>query len=67
MQTRTVKKPDAEAPTECIRTYSADRATVPPKGYMLVESQETIFGYLYFKYVKIPENYNHRRARKRID
>ena len=67
MQTRTVKKPDAEAPTECVRTYSADRAPVPPKGYMLVESKETIFGYLYFKYVKIPENYNHRRARKRID
>mgnify|MGYP005786700697 CR=1 FL=1 len=26
-----------------------------PKGYMLVESRATRYGYLYFKYVKIPD------------
>lgn len=47
-------KPDAEAPVEVKRTYNEERVPRPPRGYMLVESKSTPYGYLYYKYVKIP-------------
>lgn len=47
-------RPDAEKPKEVKRTYSEERAPAPPRGYMLVESRSTPYGYLYYRYVKIP-------------
>ena len=64
-QTRTVRRPEAEAPEECRREYAENRAPIPPRGYKLVEAYETVFGYIYFKYVKIPDNWKKKsRSRK---
>ena len=49
-----VRKPEPEDATVCVRNYSAERPPIPPKGYMLVETKETGYGYLYFRYVVIP-------------
>lgn len=56
-QTKNAKKPDAENATEVRVTggYSEKRPPVSPKGYKLVETRTTKYGYLYFKYVVIPE------------
>lgn len=59
---KTLSKPDYEAPTEARRAYAADKPPRPPKDYMLVEVKETAYGYLYFKYVRIPDR---RRPRRR--
>ena len=55
-QTRNARKPDAEDPTEVRITggYSEKRPPVAPKGYKLVETKATKYGYLYFKYVVVP-------------
>lgn len=55
-QTKNVRKPDAEEPTEVRVTggYSKTRPPVAPKGYKLVETKTTKYGYLYFKYVVMP-------------
>lgn len=49
-----VRIPEREEATECKRAYSEARAPQPPKGYKLVESKSTPYGYLYYKYVMIP-------------
>lgn len=49
-----VRKPETEPATEVKRTYSETRAPQPPKGYKLVESKCTPYGYFYYKYVMIP-------------
>lgn len=57
-QTKNAKKPDTEAATEVkIRGgYSEKRPPRPPKGYKLVETKATRYGFLYFKYVvKVPD------------
>ena len=51
-QTRNAKKPDKETVTEVKRKYTENRPPKAPKGYKLVESKGTKYGYLYFKYVK---------------
>ncbi len=53
--TRKQPKPEAEKPTECRREYSVQKPPRPPKGYMLVESRSSEWGYLYFRYVRIPK------------
>lgn len=55
-QTQNARQPDAEKPTEVRITggYSEKRPPVAPKGYMLVETKVTRYGYLYFKYVVRP-------------
>lgn len=55
-QTKNARKPDVEEPTEVRITggYSEKRPPVAPKGYKLVETKTTKYGYLYFKYVVIP-------------
>lgn len=35
--------------------YSVDKPPRAPKGYKIVERECNGFGYLYFKYVKVPE------------
>lgn len=51
-QTRNLKPPDKE-PAEIIkREYSEQKPPRPPKGYILVQTKVTSWGYLYFKYVR---------------
>lgn len=59
--TKNLRQPEREEPKEIKREYSESKPPRPPKGYMLVESKSTSYGYLYFKYVKIPE----KRTRKK--
>lgn len=54
-QTRNMKSGSEEKAKEVKRNYSVTNPPKPPKGYMLVESAATKYGYLYFKYVRIPE------------
>lgn len=61
-QTRTAKKPDREPAKEIKRTYSEDKPPRAPKGYILVETKATRYGYLYYKYVKQPSK--HTRQKK---
>ena len=60
-QTRNVKCPNPEKPTEVKRNYSQSRPPKAPKGYVLVESKGNQYGYLYYKYVLIPEPSGRRR------
>ncbi len=52
--TQNLIKPEEEAPKEIKREYTEAKAPLAPKGYILVESKSTKYGYLYFKYVKKP-------------
>lgn len=52
--TQNLIKPEEEAPKEIKREYTETKAPLAPKGYILVESKSTKYGYLYFKYVKKP-------------
>lgn len=51
--TRNMDKPETEAPEEIKREYTEAKPPRAPKGYKLVESRTTPFGFLYFKYTKI--------------
>ena len=62
-QTKNLKRPEREEPTVVKRNYSTTRPPRPPKGYVLVESKETQWGYLYFKYVLTPPKHERRRKR----
>lgn len=57
-QTRNARRPDVEPATETKRDYSIEKPPLPPKGYILVGAKATKYGYLYFKYVKIPSSKN---------
>ena len=65
-QTKNAKKPDVEQPKEVrvIGGYSEKRPPVAPKGYKLVETKITKYGYMYFKYVVIPPKYTRGKKRK---
>lgn len=63
--TRNARKPEKEEPKEVKRNYSETKPPAPPKGYKLVETRANQYGYLYFKYVKIPESrYKTRKKRE---
>jgi len=64
-QTKNARKPDRETPTLAIREYSEKKPPVAPKGYFLVETKTTKYGYMYFKYVRIPKEPEKRPRRKR--
>lgn len=51
--TRNLRQPQKEEPTIAKLNYSLDKPPRAPKGYVLVESHATDFGYLYFKYVMV--------------
>lgn len=55
MATRNHKRPDAEPPKEVKKEYTKDRAPDAPKGYKLMESEVTPFGYIYYKYILDPD------------
>lgn len=63
-QTRNTRKADEEEPTEIKREYSEEKPPRAPKGYKLVESKSTKYGYLYFKYVKESPLIKNRSSRK---
>ena len=50
----------------CIRdrVYTESKPPRPPKGYILVETKSTKYGYLYFKYVLEPPKRKRKRAAK---
>lgn len=66
-QTKNVRQPDAEEPTKVRKTggYSAKCPPRAPKGYKLVETKATKYGYLYFKYVVIPPEQERKKAKKK--
>ncbi len=55
-QTKNAKKPEREEPTEVklVGGYSEKRPPRAPKGYILVETKSTKYGFMYFKYVRKP-------------
>lgn len=63
-QTRNARKPDRETPTVAKRVYTESKPPRPPKGYILVETKSTKYGYLYFKYVLEPPKCKRKRAAK---
>ena len=63
-KTRNVKEPEKERVTLILRQYTRNKPPRAPKGYKLVESAGNDFGYLYFKYVKIPERERKRKERE---
>lgn len=67
-QTKNARKPEKEEPTEVRVTggYSEKRPPIAPKGYKLVQTRSTPYGYLYFKYVMIPDKGKHKTKNKRI-
>ena len=58
---RNARKPEREAPVEVRREYNEQHPPRAPKGYMLVESRGTPYGYYYFKYVIVPEKETRRK------
>lgn len=62
--TRNVRQPEEEDAKEVKRNYTAEKPPKAPKGYILVESKATKYGYLYFKYVKQPPEDNRKKKRK---
>lgn len=62
--TKNMRQPERETPTVAKRNYTQEKPPQPPKGYMLIESKKTNYGYLYFKYIKIPEKATTRRRKK---
>lgn len=67
-QTKNARKPEEETPTEVRVTggYSEKRPPVAPKGYKLVEIKSTPYGYLYYKYVVIPDKPKRKPQKERI-
>jgi len=64
-QTKNIVQPEYEKPTVVTRKYTVDNPPVAPKGYKLVESKATQYGYLYFKYVvECVKNNTERTQRK---
>lgn len=61
-QTKNARKPDREEPTVIKREYTENKPPIAPKGYILVETRATKYGYLYYKYVLTPEKRKRRRA-----
>lgn len=53
--TKNLDKPEREPATTVKRDYTVNKPPRPPKGYILVESMATKYGYLYYKYVRKPE------------
>ena len=52
-----------------MREYSPKRPPVAPRGYTLVESKTTKYGYQYYKYVRVPEKEagGNKRMGRRLD
>ena len=55
MSTRNLRSPEEEKATEVKRPYTKDKPPKAPRGYVLVESAVTDFGFLYYKYIRLSE------------
>lgn len=66
-QTKNARKPDVEEPKEVAdgEDYSEKNPPAAPRGYMLVETETTKYGYLYFRYVVIPPDDPRRSSKKK--
>lgn len=64
-QTTNARKPGQETPKEIRREYTENKPPRPPKGFMLVETISTPYGYNYFKYVRIPDKKTRNPAKMR--
>lgn len=67
-QTKTVQQPNRDKPKQTKRRYGLDKPPRTPKGYTLVEKRGNLFyssGYLYFKYVRIPDKQTAKKSRRR--
>ena len=53
--TRNAKRPEREEATVALREYNEKKPPRAPKGYILVESKKTKYGYFYFKYIIDPK------------
>ena len=53
--TRNARPPQKDEVKECKRLYSEDKPPRAPRGYTLVQTSSTRFGYIYYKFVKLPE------------
>lgn len=70
--TKNARKPDREPPKEAKpipaklpkERYTMDRPPKAPEGYMLIEKRATKYGYLYFRYVKIPPKQKGERKKR---
>lgn len=63
--TANLDKPEPEPAVVVKRGYTEKKPPSPPKGYILVESRATKYGYLYFKYVRKPNL--KKRTRKKLE
>lgn len=65
-QTKNAKEPDKDPPEELAEgeTYSEKNPPEAPKGYKLVTTEATPYGYLCFKYVVVPPKDPRRSAAK---
>ena len=52
---RNVKEPEPETPTVAMRDYDENHPPIAPKGFFLVETRKTKYGFIYFKFVRLPE------------
>ncbi len=63
-KTANAKKYEKEEAKEVKRAYSEQNPPRTPRGYMLVETRATTYGYLYFRYIKIPPKEATRRRHR---
>lgn len=62
--TRNARKPDREDPKEIRKNYTEAKPPAAPKGYKLVETRSNQYGYLYYKYIRVPESRYMTRKKK---
>ena len=60
--TRNLRKPQKDEVKEAKRNYTEDHLPITPKGYVLVDVKANQYGYLYCKYVKIPEKKSRKKS-----
>lgn len=66
-QSKNLKQPDREPAKVIITDYSEKRPPRAPKGYFLVETKSTKWGYLYFRYVLTPPPKERPRKKKKAE
>ena len=64
-QTANLRQPTASKPVELKREYNEHKPPRTPKGYILVETAKTPYGYYYYKYVKQPGPHKRRKSAAR--
>ncbi len=60
-QTNNLNRPETEKPKTVKRKYTVEKPPRPPKGYKLVEARAGKYGFIYYRYVRIPPRDEKRR------